>query len=329
MVSMPEKWQQLRPLVAGCGSIGKRHARVLKSLGVEKVLACDPVAEARDALAADVPEAQLFDNYESALDAAPDAVVICTPPKMHVPMALQAIHAGCDVLTEKPVSDTTDGVADLIALADDRGRKVMVALCFRYHDGVVKARRYMDAGRVGRVVTIRAMVGEHLPEIRPDYLDLYIARYNGAFDLMHDLDLALWFAGQPVRRSHCVCGSYSDIGIEAPDVVEMLIDFEDRCTATVHLDLFQVPRRRQLEIIGTEGVIVLEFSRWDRCTVSVYDRSGDEWLAETLATDRDDMFRAEDKQFLRSIADDLPILSTVQEGLRSLEVILSSQVHAK
>ena len=43
------------------------------------------------------------------------------------------------------------------------------------------------------------------------------------------------------------------------------MDFEDRCVASVHLDFFQRPRRRQMELIGTEGVVTVEFARWDRC----------------------------------------------------------------
>ena len=79
--------------------------------------------------------------------------------------------------------------------------------------------------------------------------------------------------GQPVKKSYCIYGTYSDIGIQSPDVVELLLDFEDRCTANVHLDFFQSPRRRQIELIGTSGVILVEFARWERCKLSVYELS--------------------------------------------------------
>ena len=322
---MAENWRQLSVLVAGCGSIGKRHARVLEGLGVEDVRACDPIPAAREALGADVPQVTLLDSYEAALRTRPDTVFVCTPPKMHVPMAVEAIQGGSHVFLEKPVSDSVEGVDELVALAAERQKKVMVGLCFRYHEGVVKLRDLLGSGRIGRLVSIRALMGEHLPDMRPDYKDLFSSKYCGAFDLMHDVDLALWLADQPVRRSHCLFGNYSDIGIEAPDLVELLIDFEDRCTASVHLDFFQRPRRRQLELIGTEGVAVLEFATWNQYTLSVYDVAQSCWSAEILGTDRDDMFRAEDEEFLSAVADDLPIQSTVEEGLRSLEVIMAAQ----
>jgi predicted dehydrogenase len=322
---MARAWTDLSVLVVGCGSIGKRHARVLKSLGVADVRACDPLAEQRAGLSADVPSARMYDSYEAALRDRPDTVLICTPPAMHIPMARQAIKAGCHVLTEKPLSDTLDGIDGLELLAERCGKKVMVALCFRYHEGLLRAKQYLDAGRIGRLVSIRALMGEHLPDVRPDYRSLYLAVCNGAFELMHDLDLALWYAGQRVKRLHCAFGTYSDIGIQAPDLAEFLLDFEDRCVATVHLDFFQIPRRRQMELIGTKGTITVEFARWERCTVSVFEAASKEWQVEELTTDRDDMFRAEDREFLEAVAGDKPIRCTIAEGRRSLEVVLDAQ----
>ena len=52
---MVKNWQDLSVLILGCGSIGKRHARVLNGLGVHDLRACDPVAAQRESLLAHVP----------------------------------------------------------------------------------------------------------------------------------------------------------------------------------------------------------------------------------------------------------------------------------
>jgi predicted dehydrogenase len=318
---MVKSWNDLSVLIVGCGSIGKRHARVLKSLGVADVRACDPSPAQRQAFSAESPHVQMSDSYEAGLRDRPDTVLICTPPAMHIPMARQAIAADCHVLTEKPLSDTLDGIDELEKLAAANGKQVMVALCFRFHAGLLRAKEYLASGRIGRLVSIRALMGEHLPDVRPDYRTMYLAKHNGAFELMHDLDLAMWFAGQPVKKLHCVHGTYSHIGIESPDVVEFLLDFADRCTASVHLDFFQRPRRRQMELIGTEGVITVEFARWDHCTVSTYEAKNGAWQVEELPTDRDDMFRAEDREFLEAVAGDKPIRCTIAEGRKSVAAV--------
>jgi|WetSurMetagenome_2_1015567.scaffolds.fasta_scaffold12509_2 predicted dehydrogenase len=330
---MVKTWQDLSVLIAGCGSIGKRHARVLHGLGVRDLRACDPLPEQRAALLAQVPTVKMYETYEAGLVDHPDTVLIGTPPWLHIPQAIAAIRAGCHVLSEKPLSDSIDGLDDLASVAAAENKKVMVAHCFRYHDGLLKARAALDAGRIGRLVSVRALVGEHLPDVRPDYRSLFSAQHGGAFDLMHDIDLALWYAGLPVSQVFALSGSYSDIGIAAPDVAEILIGFEgrgahgrgahDRCLATVHLDFFQRPRRRQIELIGTGGVIIVEFAAWDRCTVSIYEAAKAAWEHEDLVTDRDDMFRAEDREFLQAVADDLPIRCTIAEARKSVEVVLT------
>lgn len=318
---MVKSWQGLSVLIVGCGSIGKRHARVLHSLGVADVRACDPWAEQRAALLAQVPSVRMYESYEIGLADRPDTVLICTPPEMHIPMALEAIRAGSHVLCEKPLSDTLEGVDELAALAAAEHKKVMVALCFRYHEGLVRAYDILAAGRIGRLVSIRALVGEHLPDVRPDYQNLFSAQHGGAFDLMHEVDLALWYGGLPVRQVFAVSGSYSDIDIVAPDVAEILIDFDGPRLASIHLDFFQRPRRRQTELIGTQGVILIEFARWDHCTVSTYEAAKGIWEHEELITDRDDMFRAEDKEFLVAVVEDRPIRCTIDEARKSVEVV--------
>lgn len=322
---MVKPWRDLSVLIAGCGSIGKRHARVLTGLGVADVRACDPVAAQRESMREQTPHVRLYASYEAGLADRPDTVLIGTPPGLHIPMAMQALRAGCHVLCEKPLSDTTEGIDELAALAEVTGRKVMVALCFRYHEGLLKARRYLDERRIGRLVSLRLLMGEHFPDVRPDYRSLFSARYGGAFDLTHEVDLAVWYAGQPVRKVYALSGAYSDIGIEAPDLAEILVGFADRCLATIHLDFFQRPRRRVTELIGTGGVITVEFARWDRCTVSVYEAARCLWEHEEMATDRDDMFRAEDREFLHAVAEEGPIACTIEEARKSVEIIATAR----
>ena len=322
---MSGDWQDLSLLLAGCGSIGKRHARILACMGVRDIRVCDPSADQTAGLIAETPQARIAPSFEHGLEAKPDAVFILTPPKLHVPMISAALAAGCHVFCEKPLSDSLEGVPALMQQAASSHRKVMVGLCFRFHEGLRQAKRMLDAGEIGRLVSIRAMMGEHLPTVRPDYRTLFSSKYSGAFDLTHDVDLALWYADQPVADVQSVYGSFSDIGIEAPDVVEMLIQFADRCVASVHLDFFQQPRRRQLELIGTEGVVTVEFASWDECTVSLFKAATEEWVREAVQTRRDDMFEAEDREFLLAVAEGRPLTCDIREALKSLEVIAKAR----
>jgi len=325
-------FQQLSVLVAGCGSIGRRHARVFREeLLLDDVRACDPVEAQRRELLDHVPGIRMHETFEQGLAARPDLVLIGTPPEAHVPMAAEAIRAGCHVLCEKPLSDSSDRIDELEALASSNGRKVMVAHCMRFHSGIVRARQLLDEGRIGRLVAIRAMMGEHLPSARPDYKALHMATTIGAFDLSHEVDLAVWFAGSEVKSVHCVHGNFSDLGINAPDLAQMIIEFEDRCVASIHLDFFQRPRRRLLELIGTSGIITVEFARWEKCTVLHYEADKNaadaSWQHTAIDTRRDDMFVAEDRAFLEAVVSDGPVPCGIAEARKSVEVIEKARRH--
>ena len=316
------QYREIRVLLVGLGSIGRRHAEVLRGIGCENLACADPSEVSRAEFQKIVPGAPVYADFAQALDQfKPEAVFILTPTKLHIPMAIQAVEAGCHVFIEKPLSYTSEGVEELKRLAEEKDRKVMVGFCFRYHDALLAAKRRVEAGEIGRVISIRALMGEPFYQIHPEYMQMYYSKYSGAFDLVHDIDLAIWFAGQEIRRVQGSYGSLSEMGMESPDTVEMLIDFEDRLIASVHLDFFQTPRRRTIDIIGWDGVVQVEFASWDHAELRAYTKASGAWETVEFATERNDMFRAEDMEFLDCVLEDKPMRLTIAEGLKSVKAV--------
>eukprot|EP01047_Picozoa_sp_COSAG01_P063691 COSAG01_NODE_8300_length_2839_cov_1.632482_1_plen_398_part_00 len=327
-------------LVVGCGSIGRRHLRLLLSgthNAVSSISICELSATARANAVSEfgLPAQVAFEDMERALlTTRPDAVVLCTPPELHVSQALLSLKHGACVLMEKPLSDSLAGVPELIAARDQSQRVVMVALCFRFHAGVVRARQLLTDGVIGELVGVRAMMGEPFALIRPaEYKNMFVGQpgSTGAFDLIHDVDLACWFASaqrpRAPTRVRGLAGCHGRVWPGgAPDTAEVLIDF--RATdgteasgssdggggggvcASVHLDFFQSPRRRTLELLGSSGVLILEFGQWEHCSVRYCNRAqgagaaggSGTWTTEEMDTDRDDMFVVEQAAFLDAVA---------------------------
>ena len=282
-------------LVVGCGSIGKRHLRLLlASPRASTVCICEPAARARATVVDEfgLRADQAFGDLKEALTVAkPSAVVLCTPPEMHVPQAIMALQHDCHVLTEKPLSDGLTGVPQLVAARNVAERVVMVALCFRFHAGAVRTRELLQQGKIGELVAVRAMMGEPFALIRPDdYRTMFVGKRGstGAFDLIHDIDLACWLASSQrpriPTRVRGLAGCYGRTWPNgAPDTAEVLVDFRASdgsesggvggVAASVHLDFFQSPRRRAVELLGSEGVLILEFSSWEKCSVSYCNRT--------------------------------------------------------
>jgi predicted dehydrogenase len=268
---------------------------------------------------------QTFESLEDGLASGSTTVFICSPTALHIEQAIQAIGAGADVLIEKPLSNSLDGLDELQALAQETRRIVMVAHCFRFHEGLKKAKAWLDEGRIGRLISIRAIVGEYIPDVMPNYRNMYISQYSGVYELMHDIDLALWYAGQRPVRVFGIDGAFSDVGMKSPDMAEMLIDFPDRLVASIHLDFFERARHRQAELLGTEGTMLVEFASWDKCHLSLYEASSGAWHHEEMKTDRDDMFREEDMDFLKAVAERSAVPVDIAEGRKAVEVMLAAQ----
>ncbi len=324
-----QDWQKLSALVIGFGSIGRRHTRVLKEIGVTDVRVAEVFPELREMAKNEFGIERVYESLDAGLADGPRTVFVCSPTAMHVEQITAAIRAGADVCTEKPLAASLDGLAELEAEANKLGRIVMVAHCFRWHEGLVKAKNMADEGRIGRIVSIRALVGEYIPEAIPNYLNMYYSQYSGCYELMHDVDLALWYSGQPPMRVMGLHGSFSEVGMKSPDVAEMLIEFPDRLIANVHLDFFERCRHRQVELLGTEGQIYVEFAKWDECCVSIYEAARNDWQVEILKTDRDDMFRAENKDFLQAVVSRSAVPVDIAEGRKAVDVILSAQKSAE
>ena len=242
---------------------------------------------------------------------------------MHIPMAIQALESGAHVFIEKPLSNSSDNIEQLKKVAEKCNRQVMVGFCMRYHEALIKAKQMVDNGTVGRVVSVRALVGEDFPAIHPEYKEMYISKYSGVFEIVHDVDLAIWMTGQQVESVMSVYGPFSDYEFESPDTVEMIIKLKEKAVATVHLDFFQNPRRRNIEIIGTNGTLIVEFSSWDYASISVFRKGDKEWQKLEFNTQRNDMFRAEDSEFLSLALENKPMKSDIDQASVSLLAIES------
>ncbi len=98
-------------LIAGFGSIGRRHFRNLVSLGEDDILFLrSHLGNLPDEEIGDFP---VYTDLKSALDQNPDAVIIANPSSLHLEVAIPAAERGCDILLEKPLANSMDRVPQL------------------------------------------------------------------------------------------------------------------------------------------------------------------------------------------------------------------------
>ena len=249
-------------LIAGLGSIGRRHFRNLIALGEKDIV----LLRTRKAT---LPDDELAgypvetDLNEALKKHKPDAVVVANPTSMHLDVAIPAAEAGCHILLEKPVSHSLDRLDVLQNAAQKSGSKILVGFQFRYHPTLNKARELIRLGELGKVLTVHAHWGEYLPQWHPweDYRQSYAARADlggGVIvTLTHPLDYLRYLLGE-VDSLSSFNGHISALEVDVEDVAEISLKFANGAVGGIHVNYFQRPPVHRLEIVGTTGTL-----RWD------------------------------------------------------------------
>lgn len=89
-----------------------------------------------------------FPNYTSMLQTRPDVAVILTPHPLHAPMAVDCLHAGCNVLVEKPMAVHVGEADAMVKVADETGRILAVNFQQRLQPEALKAVKVVRSGVV-------------------------------------------------------------------------------------------------------------------------------------------------------------------------------------
>lgn len=308
-------------LVIGCGSIGKRHIRNLVSLKAGEVSAFDVAAEKADGLGVKV-----FTDMEAALSQdGLEAVFICTPPSLHVAQALKALETGLHCFIEKPLSNGTEGIDELIRASEERRKVVMVGYNTRFSPNFIRLKTMIDAGAIGKVLSLRASIGYFLPYWRPheDYRKGYGARreLGGGIilDASHEIDYVRHLLGE-VDEVFAVVKKISDLDINTEDFAEVTMRHKDGAYSQIHFDYLQSNYRRSCEVIGSKGMLL-----WDLNERSLrhYGLNDKEYRVfyEGLGANVNDSYVEEVKCFFRCIdgAEKLPV--DLRDALRVQGII--------
>ncbi len=329
----------MKILIAGLGSIGRRHFRNLVALGERDLILyrTNKATLPDDELAGYPVETDLA---EALSKHKPDAVVVANPTALHLDVAIPAAQAGCAVLLEKPIAEDLSRVDELRQAAQQNGNRILIGFQFRFHPTLNKAKEILDSGALGKILTVHAHWGEYLPNWHPweDYRQSYAARADlgggVARTLTHPLDYLRFLLGE-VTSLQSLSGHVSALelsGVE--DVAEIGLKFERGAIGGVHVNYFQRPPVHRLEIVGAAGTL-----RWDNADGTLTHLQMPDVFgaiqpqpASAIETeyrlpsgfDRNDLFVAQTRHFLDVVRGDAVPVCTLEDGIRALELALEA-----
>lgn len=310
--------------IVGVGSIGERHLRCFAATSRAEVSFCESNPALRQTIAERYGNPRAFDAFELALAEQPDAVVICTPAHLHVPMALAAARAGVHLLIEKPLGISLEGVTELQETIARKGLIAGVAYVYRTHPALIAMRDALRSGQFGNPVQITANCGQNFPHYRPAYRDTYYrdrATGGGAVQdaLTHIINAGEWLVG-PVDRlvadlDHQVL---ADVTVE--DTVHLMTR-HGKVMGNFSLNQHQAPNETTITVSCERGTLRFEahLSRW-----RWMDTPGAEWHNEpTAELERDELFKRQADAFLDALFLNQPPACSMAEAIQTLRVNLA------
>lgn len=333
----------MKILMVGLGGIGQRHVRNLQSLmGSDlEIMAyryrnslqvlTDQLGVEQGSNLVEKYAIKVYSDLDQALSQKPDAVFICNPSSLHVPIAMQAAQAGCNLFIEKPLSHNLKQVEELINIVESRNIKAVVGYQMRFHPCLMRLHTLIQEQTIGQVIAVRTEVGEYLPgwHTYEDYRQMYASRKDlgGGVILaqIHELDYIYWLFGFP-KRVFAMGGHLSSLDIDVEDTASILMecDVDGRpIPISVHMDYIQRPPSRTCEIVGDTGKIMVDLRA---LTLNVFDGQGT--LIEASSYEgyqRNQLFLDELKYFFEYIQGNKAPLVTIREAAQSLRIGLAAK----
>ena len=217
--------------VIGAGLIGRKHLAKLAERSDYDLVGIADVNV--DAVGAEHPATDVYADYRQLLDEArPEAVLIASPNQLHAEQGIECARRGIHILIEKPVTDTIETAAALLAEVRKAGIQSLVGHHRRHHLQVKTLRAHLREGRIGDIVGVSAIWATHKPD---DYFKIAPWRTQAGggpilINLIHEIDFLRFTVGEIVAVE--AIASNRQRGFAVEDTAAALIEFDNGALGT-------------------------------------------------------------------------------------------------
>src|SRR5215813_2289579 len=232
----------------GAGYWGKNLMRNFHDLGVLSWV-CEVEPTCRDHYATVYPTVRFTASIEHVLtDPEVAGVAIATPAETHSELVQRALLAGKDVLVEKPLCLSVEEGQQLVALACERQRVLMVGHLLWYHPAVLKLRELVAEGELGRIQYIYSN-RLNLGRIRREENILWSFA-------PHDISVILGLVGEMPNVIQAQGGNYLHDRIA--DVTVSLLSFPSGIKAHIFVSWLHPYKEQKLVVVGDRKMAVFD-----------------------------------------------------------------------
>jgi len=309
--------------------MGKRRVRNLQYLQAGTIAGFDP-REDRRAEAAEKYGIETFADFNEAFERFnPDALVISTPPDLHVRYAKIALSNNRHYFSEASVVD--DEMDELLRLSREHPGVVAAPSCtLRYHPSIQAIKQIVDKGGFGQPLLFTYHSGQWLPDWHPweDYRSFYVARRaTGACREIVPFELSwlTWVLG-PIETVSGMRAKLSTLDVDIDDAYQLLIKFRSGLLGHLLVDVIARAPVRSFRLCSESATI-----EWDGTAslMRVFHAGAKDWehvpeperIQEPGYVYAENMYIEEMRDFVASCRGEKAWGYTLEDDVRTLALL--------
>ena len=310
--------------VIGCGYWGKNLVRNFAELGALHTI-CDADPDVLGQLALPYPDISTEAEYRQVLNN-PEikGVVIATPALLHYSMSKQALLAGKDVFVEKPLALNIREGKELVELAQEKHRILMVGHLLEYHPAVLKLKELIDKSELGKIQYIYSN-------------RLNLGKFRTEENILwsfapHDISVILLLLGGEMPLEVSAHGGYY-LHPDIADVTLSTMSFRDGVKAHIFVSWLHPFKEQRLVVVGDRAMV--EFNDTNSEEKLLFYRHRIDWVeqkpvprpkeAKAVEISTEEPLKIECQDFIQCIDSRQKPKVDGYKGLQVLEVLANCQ----
>lgn len=312
-------------LIIGCGSIGIRHIRILKTLKGYDIFALRTYRGQRKELPLDIRKevTELFSEKE-AMRLNPSHVIISNPTSLHLEYIKKFIRTKVKIFVEKPLSDNLAAIRNLdrVTLEKIKKHRGVVGFHLRFHTIFKKIKKLILDEGWGKPIYANLNVGHFLPywHTYEDYRYSYAARKElggGVLrTLAHELDLVYYLFGK-IKTVFAKVERISNLEINVDDCDDIVFGTERCKRVIVHIDYLWPSLRREGAVLFEKGLLEYDYFT-GRLYKTEYGKQRNLLFRLPSGYDYNQQYRSQMREFL---SDTSRTGCSFREGIENLKII--------
>jgi len=300
----------MKVLVLGVGSIGKRHITNLVEMGYKDIVVYDPNVEEFTIIN---PNAENYSpkfakSFEQALNSNCKIAFVCSPPHLHNKQALACANKGMHLFIEKPLSNSLEGIDELLAIIKKKKLVMMTACNYRFSPTFKKVKNELGKTEFGKPLWASITYGSYLPDWREtnytkNYATSPVTGGGVLFDAgIHFIDFLLWLFGSAQVVSAALNNQDDGLMIKTEDCADFVLKHDNGVVSCCHSDYFNKQKTNRGMIVCQYGTI--------------------EWDFIKAEEDVNLMYVEELKHFLSCVSGKTKMVTDIEDGKKALEIAL-------